>query len=192
MRAAVIARALHASKSGRGWIARCPVHDDRTPSLSITDRGGKVLVHCFGGCSQAAVVAALRSRGLWPNRERRQRPRADRVQWARRRRAIETDLPAARLWRRAAIALGSGILDSLKEALAQGSTGDGEIASWWGRILRWRRLSDADLVSEYREWRQRQPQMTAGMVAAAKRLEGAVRAAICEYLGISPIPKVAP
>jgi len=46
----------------------CPAHDDKTPSLSITDApGGKILVHCHRGCSQEAVVAELKTRKLWPN-----------------------------------------------------------------------------------------------------------------------------
>jgi len=30
-----IIRQLKAKKSGGGWVACCPAHDDRTPSLSI-------------------------------------------------------------------------------------------------------------------------------------------------------------
>ena len=46
----------------------CPCHADDKPSLSVnTGKDGTVLVHCqTGGCSQDAVVAALRERGLWP------------------------------------------------------------------------------------------------------------------------------
>jgi putative DNA primase/helicase len=45
----------------------CPAHDDNTPSLSIGEGlNGKVLFHCFAGCSQAAVLDALRARRLWP------------------------------------------------------------------------------------------------------------------------------
>jgi putative DNA primase/helicase len=64
-KAATIAKALGGRKVGRGWIARCPVHDDRTPSLSIREAGGKLLVNCFAGCEQERVIAMLRSRGLW-------------------------------------------------------------------------------------------------------------------------------
>lgn len=42
----------------------CPAHDDRTPSLAPSERDGKTLWHCFSGCSQEAVAAALRERGL--------------------------------------------------------------------------------------------------------------------------------
>jgi hypothetical protein len=47
-------------KSGRGWIARCPAHTDKSPSLSIAESDdGKVLVHCFAGCSAYDVVTAV-------------------------------------------------------------------------------------------------------------------------------------
>jgi hypothetical protein len=66
MTADVIARALSGRRAGGYWMARCPAHDDRTPSLSIRDADdGKVLVHCHAGCHQARVIAALRARGLW-------------------------------------------------------------------------------------------------------------------------------
>ena len=48
----------------------CPAHDstarDQTPSLSVTEEGGKLLVKCFNGCTQDAVIAALKAKGLWP------------------------------------------------------------------------------------------------------------------------------
>jgi hypothetical protein len=53
-------------------MARCPAHDDHTPSLSIRDGdGGKVLVRCHAGCNQQAVITAVRARGLWPESGRR-------------------------------------------------------------------------------------------------------------------------
>jgi putative DNA primase/helicase len=61
-----IARALGGRKAGGSWTARCPAHNDRTPSLSIRDvNDGKVLVRCHAGCDQELVIAALRARGLW-------------------------------------------------------------------------------------------------------------------------------
>jgi hypothetical protein len=42
------------------WIARCPAHDDRSPSLSIREcDDGRALVHCFGGCDTSEVIAAI-------------------------------------------------------------------------------------------------------------------------------------
>ena len=66
MNAETIATALGGRKAGSGWLARCPTHDDREPSLSIRDADdGKVLVRCHAGCDQERVIAALRGRGLW-------------------------------------------------------------------------------------------------------------------------------
>jgi putative DNA primase/helicase len=68
--AETIAKALGGRKAGGGWTACCPAHDDREPSLSITDaRNGRVLVCCHAGCDQQDVIAALRARGAW-ERER--------------------------------------------------------------------------------------------------------------------------
>jgi putative DNA primase/helicase len=66
MTAEAIAEALGGRKAGGGWTARCPAHDDRTPSLSIREAdANKVLVRCHAGCDQERVIAALRGRGLW-------------------------------------------------------------------------------------------------------------------------------
>lgn len=72
MTAEAIAKALGGRKAGTAWMARCPAHDDRAPSLSIADtRDGKVLVRCHAGCDQRDVIAALRARGVWDVAERR-------------------------------------------------------------------------------------------------------------------------
>jgi CHC2 zinc finger len=55
-----IAEHLHARRSGLGWIARCPAHEDRSPSLSIAEGAdGRILLHCFGQCTTQAVCASL-------------------------------------------------------------------------------------------------------------------------------------
>lgn len=42
------------------WVARCPAHDDRGPSLAVRElENGRVLVHCFAGCSVDDVVGAV-------------------------------------------------------------------------------------------------------------------------------------
>lgn len=44
----------------RRYVARCPAHDDRSPSLSVRDAGGgRTLLHCFAGSATADVLAAL-------------------------------------------------------------------------------------------------------------------------------------
>jgi hypothetical protein len=70
MNAETIARALGGRKVGGGWTACCPAHDDHSPSLSIRDADGKVLVRCHAGCSQGNVIASLRERGLWSEDDR--------------------------------------------------------------------------------------------------------------------------
>ena len=60
-----IAKALGGRKVGAAWMARCPVHDDRKPSLSIRDADNKILVRCHAGCEQREVISALWKRGLW-------------------------------------------------------------------------------------------------------------------------------
>jgi hypothetical protein len=49
----------------RGRLAHCPSHSDRRPSLSLDERGGRILFHCHTGCSQREVIGALQARGLW-------------------------------------------------------------------------------------------------------------------------------
>jgi putative DNA primase/helicase len=72
MTAEAIAKALGGRKACAAWMARCPAHQDRDPSLSIADGdNGKVLVRCHAGCEQHRVIAALRVRGLWGDAGRR-------------------------------------------------------------------------------------------------------------------------
>src|SRR5262245_10709613 len=72
MTAEIIARALRGRKVGRAWMARCPAHEDREPSLSIKDaEDGKILVRCHAGCDQQQVIAALKARGIWKEAGRR-------------------------------------------------------------------------------------------------------------------------
>ena len=47
-------------RTGRGWLSRCPAHFEFEPSLKLEAAadGGAVL-KCGGGCTAAAVAAAL-------------------------------------------------------------------------------------------------------------------------------------
>lgn len=62
---AVLALLDSVRKSGDGWIAKCPAHDDRNPSLkiSINSANGNILLHCKAGCSFTEICSAL---GLKP------------------------------------------------------------------------------------------------------------------------------
>ncbi len=73
MSAEQIARALgNARREADGYRCRCPLadehnHGDADPSLTITERDGRVLVRCQSrhATEQGRVIAALRERGLW-------------------------------------------------------------------------------------------------------------------------------
>lgn len=58
---AIIARLDRVRECGPGkWLARCPSHEDRSPSLSIRELDdGRMLIHCHAGCDPADVVGAL-------------------------------------------------------------------------------------------------------------------------------------
>jgi hypothetical protein len=62
---------VRATGAGK-WLARCPAHDDRTPSLSIRETDdGTILLHDFAGCSALAICQAIgiEFRDLFPARE---------------------------------------------------------------------------------------------------------------------------
>lgn len=47
-------------QTGEGrFIARCPAHEDRNPSLSIRNAGELLLIHCFAGCDAIDVLHAV-------------------------------------------------------------------------------------------------------------------------------------
>lgn len=49
-------------------MCKCPAHDDSSPSLSVSvSEEGRLLVHCFAGCSQISVIDALKNLRLWPS-----------------------------------------------------------------------------------------------------------------------------
>ncbi len=72
MTAETIAKALGGHRAGATWMARCPAHDDSSPSLAISaGKNRTVLVRCHAGCDQRDVIAALSERGLWDATDKR-------------------------------------------------------------------------------------------------------------------------
>lgn len=56
----ILSRLSKVRGNGPGkWMACCPAHEDRTPSLSVRDADGRILLRCFGGCETGDVLAAL-------------------------------------------------------------------------------------------------------------------------------------
>ena len=53
------------------WIARCPAHEDKSPSLAIREcDDGTTLIHCFAQCPPLEILHAigLELRDLFPAR----------------------------------------------------------------------------------------------------------------------------
>jgi putative DNA primase/helicase len=55
----LLARLDGVHRSGNGYVAKCPAHPDRTPSLSVREHDGTPLFHCHAGCDPESILAAL-------------------------------------------------------------------------------------------------------------------------------------
>jgi hypothetical protein len=65
----ILSRLQCVKRSGSGWTAKCPAHDDRHASLSISvGDDGRTLLHCHAGCDFSDIVSALgvEARELFP------------------------------------------------------------------------------------------------------------------------------
>ena len=82
---------VRATGHGR-WIAQCPAHRDKRPSLSIRESDtGATLAYCWAGCtvSEIAAAAGLRLSDLFPPRCE---PEAERGKWTPWRKKIASGL----------------------------------------------------------------------------------------------------
>ena len=60
---------LHTNK--RGYMVRCPCHEDKGPSLSLRDGDrAPLLAPCFASCDGTDIMQALNARGLLPRMRR--------------------------------------------------------------------------------------------------------------------------
>lgn len=41
------------------FVACCPAHEDSSPSLAVKEQDGKIILHCFAGCTVQNIVAAV-------------------------------------------------------------------------------------------------------------------------------------
>ena len=66
----ILSRLGHIRETGNGqWLACCPAHDDKSPSLSIRElSNATVLINCLSGCETADVLnaIALEFKDLYP------------------------------------------------------------------------------------------------------------------------------
>jgi hypothetical protein len=49
-------------KTTDGWECCCPAHEDKRASLSVSQKGDRVLVHCHAGCTPEEICAAVEIR----------------------------------------------------------------------------------------------------------------------------------
>jgi hypothetical protein len=69
--ARVLAQLDGVQRTGSGWMARCPAHNDRCASLAVAQgHDDRVLLCCHAGCTVSMIVAALgiTLRDLFPAR----------------------------------------------------------------------------------------------------------------------------
>ena len=56
----ILTKLEHVRKTGGGWQAQCPAHEDRQASLSVsTGDDGRVLLHDHAGCTPETIVGKL-------------------------------------------------------------------------------------------------------------------------------------
>lgn len=56
---AELVRRLGGIWCGDSGMCRCPVHEDRTPSLSVRVGESRLLFHCFAGCDRRDILRAI-------------------------------------------------------------------------------------------------------------------------------------
>jgi hypothetical protein len=118
-------------------------------------------------------------------------PSQTRIEHARRlqeRGQLDCELPKARHWRRAALAMSEELLKVLKMAIFDQAADVSlveEIQETERLLSRLRRVDGAELVGEYHWWAQHYLQLTMGMIRASETLELAEQRALHVYLSMT-------
>jgi hypothetical protein len=55
----LLARLTKVKGRAGNFVACCPAHEDATPSLAVKEQDGKIILHCFAGCSVENIVGAV-------------------------------------------------------------------------------------------------------------------------------------
>jgi len=172
MNVAEIARALHLRKVGTAWRGPCPICGGKTRFQIREGRNGP-LIWCWGGCDRKDLLVELRRWGLLPQPERRELSPAERRAAAEQRRRDARDLEAARHFRAAADLL----IDELLETLPVSDLSRGPLTAMKAAMR-----TDAGLVAEYRDWLEREPKLTAALVAAGRNRGARLEMMLRHYL----------
>ena len=67
-----LSRFTSAKQLGKGWMVRCPAHDDGTASLAVGEgMDGRIVLFCHAGCETSAIVSTmgLSLTDLFPSKE---------------------------------------------------------------------------------------------------------------------------
>ena len=56
---ALLSRLHKVKGKGGSFVACCPAHPDKSPSLAIRQADERILLHCFAGCSVPDIVGAI-------------------------------------------------------------------------------------------------------------------------------------
>jgi hypothetical protein len=58
------------------WVACCPAHKDKSPSMTIKVTPDTILVHCFAGCSTENILSSIGMTfdDLYPDHHRTVKP----------------------------------------------------------------------------------------------------------------------
>ena len=168
-------------RNGDGW--NVSLDDDRGVWHDYRDQvGGGVLdlvAHINGGTRADALKWLADVTGT-PLDDRPPDPEAKAA-----RAALARDTPAMRLWRRAMLGIYDEILTNLKAGLFDPTLPqqeDGEIRELERLYAFVRDATEADLVIEYRRWRDKYPATTEAMIRVARNREQAERRALWRFL----------
>lgn len=57
----ITTRLQKVKQTGAGkYLACCPAHEDKSPSLALKELDdGRILIHCFGGCSPVQIMESI-------------------------------------------------------------------------------------------------------------------------------------
>ena len=56
---ALLSRLTRVKGRSGSYVACCPAHEDSSPSLAVKEVEGKIILHCFAGCSVNDIVGAV-------------------------------------------------------------------------------------------------------------------------------------
>lgn len=164
-----IAASLHAKRTPTGWVACCPAHEDHTPSLSLRESNGKILVRCHAGCTQEEVLEALRKRGLWPEPSRRPGSPGETADPDR-----AEDMLCAAYWARSVVMLAECLLEDIPLT----DPARGRLTE----LVRVIRLGDESALAEYRRWRENRPDWTKALVHAGRLHDARQQRALARWI----------